>query len=98
MESKMNQITLNGMNLPAISMPSINDGAVNVDGSLAGTQDLNSRGSDLGIISANMLSGIEVYKTLTPDMDADAIGGVVNLRFREARPGLQYSITAQGCL
>ena len=61
-----------------------------------GTQDLNSRGSDLSIISANMLSGIEVYKTLTPDMDADAIGGVVNLRFREARPGLQYSITAQG--
>ena len=35
MESKMNQISLNGMNLPAISMPSINDGAVNVDGSLA---------------------------------------------------------------
>ena len=95
-ESKMNQITLNGMNLPSVSMPSINDGAVNVDGSLAGTQDLNSRSTDLGIISAGMLSGIEVYKTLTPDMDADAIGGVVNLRFREARPGLQSSITAQG--
>jgi TonB-dependent receptor len=50
----------------------------------------------LGIISANMLSGIEVYKTLTPDMDADAIGGMVNLRFREAQPGLHYSITTQG--
>jgi TonB-dependent receptor len=96
LESKMNQIAINGMNLPAVSMPSLSDGTVAVDGSIQGTQNLNSRSTDLGIISANMLSGIEVYKTLTPDMDADAIGGVVNLKFREAQPGLSYSITAQG--
>lgn len=29
-------------------------------------------------------------------MDADAVGGVVNLRLREAQKGLHYSITAQG--
>ncbi|MFO7670359.1 MAG: TonB-dependent receptor, partial [Bacteroidales bacterium] len=56
----------------------------------------NTRSSDLSIISANMLSGIEVYKTLTPDMDADAIGGIVNLRLREASSGFHSSITAQG--
>jgi len=84
LEPKHNQIVINGMNLPSISTSSATSGAG------------SSRSSDLSIISANMLSGIEVYKTLTPDMDADAIGGVVNLRFREAYPGLQYSITAQG--
>ena len=96
LESKMNQISINGMNMPAVSMPSISDGAVGSDGMLASTDNPNERSTDLSIISANMLSGIEVYKTLTPDMDADAIGGVVNLRFREAQPGLHYSITTQG--
>jgi len=56
----------------------------------------NSRSTDLGMVSANMLSGIEVFKTLTPDMDADAVGGVVNLRLREAASGFHYTLTAQG--
>jgi len=54
-----------------------------------------TRATDLGMVSANMLSGIEVFKTLTPDMDADAIGGVVNLKFSEAPKGFHYSVTAQ---
>jgi hypothetical protein len=58
--------------------------------------EAENRSTDLGMISANMLSGIEVYKTLTPDMEADAIGGVVNLRLREARKGFHYSVTANG--
>ena len=60
------------------------------------SSEQNTRASDLSIVSANMLSGIEVYKTLTPDMDADAIGGIVNLRLREAKSGFHSSITAQG--
>ncbi len=58
--------------------------------------EANSRATSIGMISANMLSGIEVYKTLTPDMDADAIGGVVNLTLREAPRGFHYSVMAQG--
>ena len=96
LEPKHNQITINGMNIPSVSMPTLNDGMVSISGGVNTTQNLSSRSTDLGMISANMLSGIEVYKTLTPDMDADAIGGVVNLKFREAYPGLHYSITAQG--
>ena len=56
----------------------------------------NSRSTDLGIVSANTLSGIEVFKTLTPDMDADAVGGVVNLKLRKAPEGLNYSARVQG--
>lgn len=58
--------------------------------------EANNRASSIGMVSANMLSGIEVYKTLTPDMDADAIGGVVNLTLREAPTGLHYNAMVQG--
>ncbi len=58
--------------------------------------EANTRGVSLDMISSNMLSGIEVFKTVTPDMDADAVGGVVNLRFQEAPEGLKYSVLAQG--
>jgi TonB-dependent receptor len=36
------------------------------------------------MISSNSLEGIEVYKTVTPDMDAAVLGGTVNFRLREA--------------
>lgn len=58
--------------------------------------DANNRSVSLGMISSNMLSGIEVYKSVTPDMDADAIGGVVNLRLQEAQEGFKYSLTTIG--
>lgn len=57
--------------------------------------DANNRTVSLDMISSNMLSGIEVFKTVTPDMDADAVGGVVNLRLQEAPDGMRYSILAQ---
>ena len=60
--------------------------------------DINTRATNLGFISANMLSGIEVVKVLTPDMDANAIGGVVNLRLREAPTGFHFDLLSQGSL
>ncbi len=54
------------------------------------------RSVGLGMISSNMLSGIEVFKTLTPNMDADAIGGTVNLRLRDAPEGFNYNFMSQG--
>jgi TonB-dependent receptor len=83
-----NQVVIRGI------QPKMNK--IMVNGVELPSTEQETRATDLGIISANMLSGIEVYKTLTPDMDADAIGGVVNLRFREAAPGLHYSVTTQG--
>ncbi len=44
----------------------------------------DSRSMDISMISSNMLEGMEVKKTVTPDMDASVIGGVVNLELREA--------------
>jgi len=60
----------------------------------------NNESVDLSMISSNMLESMEVIKTVTPDMNADVIGGVVNLELREARikkPGVPVlSFVVQG--
>lgn len=42
------------------------------------------RSVDLSMFSTESLSGIEVYKALRPDMDADALGGTINFTARKA--------------
>jgi TonB-dependent receptor len=56
----------------------------------------DDRSIDLSLISSNMLDGIEVRKAVTPDMDADALGGAVDLRLREAPDRLMVDFLAQG--
>ena len=62
---------------------------------LAGT-DGGDRSVDLSLVSSNILDGIEVRKAITPDMDADAVGGTINLRLRNASPGLSVDVLGQG--
>ena len=69
-----------------------------VNGIQLPSTDVNTRATNLGFISSNMLSGIEVVKVLTPDMDANAIGGVVNLRLREAPSNIHLDVLTQGSL
>jgi TonB-dependent receptor len=52
---------------------------VTVDGQKIPSSQSDGRYIDLGIINSSQLASIEVTKTLTPDMDANAIGGTVNL-------------------
>ena len=74
--------------------------AVTIDGVKMGSGDPNDRSADLSMISSDMLEGIEVKKTITPDMDADVIGGVVNFDMHEAKttsPGVPlYYLSMQG--
>ncbi len=58
--------------------------------------DSDDRSVDLSMISPYMLEGIEVTKAITPDMDADAIGGTVNFKLKEAQKGLKYDFLLQG--
>jgi len=69
-----------------------------VNGIQLPSTDENTRAINLGFFSSNMLSGIEVVKVLTPDMDANAIGGVVNLRLREAPSNFHLDLLSQGSL
>lgn len=55
-----------------------------------------SRYVPLAIFPASMVQRVEVYKTLTPDMEGDAIGGVVNMIMRNApdKPLLHFGLSS----
>ena len=67
-----------------------------VNGVRIPSTDRQDRSTDLNMISSNLLSGIEVTKALTADMDADAVGGVVNMKINGADEGFHGRISAQG--
>jgi TonB-dependent receptor len=68
---------------------------VQIDGvRLSGVDD--DRGVGMSSISSELLDGIELTKSLTADKDADAIGGIVNLRTRVADKGFHVDFTATG--
>jgi TonB-dependent receptor len=57
---------------------------ITVDGVKIPPTDPNSRDVDLSMLSQGSLAGIELHKTLTPDQDADAIAGSINLVTKKA--------------
>ncbi|MCZ6759111.1 MAG: carboxypeptidase-like regulatory domain-containing protein, partial [Gemmatimonadetes bacterium] len=57
--------------------------------------DSNDRSTDLSMISSDMLAGIEVVKALTPDRDADMIGGTIDFRLRDAPDGFRSDVRLQ---
>lgn len=58
--------------------------AITVDGSKIAAPDAGERYVGMDVISASQAASIEVSKTVTPDMDADAIGGSVNIKTKSA--------------
>ena len=67
---------------------------VTVNGTqLPATND--NRSTDLNAISPELLAGVEVYKALTPDQEASAIGGSVNFRLRSAPAGRRGDVRVQ---
>jgi TonB-dependent receptor len=73
--------------------------AITIDGIRMASSNRDDRGVDLSMISSDMLETIEVYKTITADQDAGALGGTVNFRLRQARggrDGMGISLQAQG--
>lgn len=67
---------------------------VTMDGQRMGSTGSGDRSVDLGTISADMVQDLEVIKVITPDMDADALSGVININTR--RPiGGERSINAR---
>lgn len=54
--------------------------AVTVNGSLVPAPEAGRRAVALDVLPASLVRSIEVSKTLTPDMDANSLGGTVNVR------------------
>ncbi len=57
---------------------------ITIDGVKIPATDATTRDVDLSTISQGSLAGIELFKTLTSDQDADAIAGAVNLVTKKA--------------
>lgn len=57
---------------------------VSINGVKLPSSDANNRSVDLSDISTELLSGVEVYKSPTADMDGDAFGGTINLVITKA--------------
>ena len=69
---------------------------VTVDGVRISPTGANDRGVDLSTIAQGSLAGIELYKALTPDKDADAIAGSVNFATRKAPEERMIRVDARG--
>ncbi|MDX2302647.1 MAG: TonB-dependent receptor [Microscillaceae bacterium] len=67
--------------------------SVMINGDRIPSAEGDNRNIQLDLIPSDMIQTIEVNKALTPDMDADAIGGSVNLVTRSAPNGLRVSGT-----
>lgn len=68
--------------------------SVTLNGERIPSAEAEQRQVQLDLVPADMIRAIEVNKTLTPDMDADAIGGSVNLLTRDAATGQRLMVTA----
>ena len=74
--------------------PNLN--SVTLNGDRIPSAEGDNRNIQMDLIPADMISTIEVNKTLTSDMDADAIGGSVNLITRATPNGERISATLAG--
>jgi len=82
LSARFTAVSINGERIPA------------TEGYKLGVAD-DDRSVDLSLISQDALAGIEVLKALTPDMDADAVGGTVNFVLKHAPPGVRRRVDSR---
>ncbi len=68
--------------------------SVTLNGSRIPSAEGDNRNVQMDLIPSDMIQTIEVNKAVTPDMDADALGGSVNLITRTSPQGFRLSATA----
>ncbi len=70
--------------------------SVSLNGIQMASTSGNDRGTNISGISQYALQGVEVYKSLTADMEANSVAGTVNLKLREAPDKFHLNVMAQG--
>ncbi len=68
--------------------------SVTINGERIPSAEAEIRSIQLDLVPSDMVQTIEVNKAVTPDMDADAIGGSINLVTKSAPNKLRISATA----
>jgi len=68
--------------------------SVTINGSLVPSPEAGSRAVQLDVIPSGLINSLEVTKTLTPDMDANSIGGTIEVKTISAfdHKGMFYSL------
>ncbi|MGD0591260.1 MAG: TonB-dependent receptor [Bacteroidota bacterium] len=87
-----NAVAIGGISLASTGSNQI--GATSLAGLTSGTIN-DDRSVDISMVTPYMIKSIEVYKTLTPDMEANALGGYVNMDLREAPSGFRTNLLFQ---
>jgi len=90
LSAQFNKVTIEG--IPMVST----SGGVAAGNTNTGSSNYSDRSIDLSMISDDLVKGVELSKSLRADMDADAIGGTINLTLKEAPTGLRGDIQANG--
>jgi TonB-dependent receptor len=87
---QFNTVSVEGINLASTGSTQMGVSAL---GNVPGPGSIsNDRSVDLTMVSPYMIKSISVYKSLTPDMMANSIGGTVNMELREAPSELHYNL------
>ena len=87
---QFNTVSVEGINLASTGSTQMGVSAL---GNVPGPGIIsNDRSVDLTMVSPYMIKSISVYKSLTPDMMANSIGGTVNMELREAPSELHYNL------
>jgi TonB-dependent receptor len=86
-----NSVSVEGVKLASTGSSQMGVSALgNTSGSIS-----NDRSVDLSMISPYMIKSISVFKSLTPDMNGNSIGGSVDMALREAPSELHYDMMWQ---
>ncbi len=70
--------------------------SVTINGERIPSTDGDDRSVDLSMVSPDMLSGVELFKAIRPDMDGDAVGGTVNFTVKKADKGSKGDVRLFG--
>lgn len=73
-----------------------NFSSTNINGEQVATPEGGERAITLDMIPSDLMSEIEVTKAITPDMDADAVGGSVNFVTKSAVDQRVFNVTLNG--
>lgn len=93
---KFSAVALDGVRIPATGQGRQVFNLYVGQGAGSASPNVDDRSVDLSMISSEALSGIEVYKSMTPDQDGDAIGGRVNFISKKAPVGTKYFFNVLG--
>lgn len=72
--------------------------AVTINGTLIPSPNADSRAVALDVLPAELVQSLSVVKTLTPDMDANSLGGTIEVESLSAfdHDGLFYTLSGEG--